>query len=303
MIDGGKQDYVFGVNRIRSEFVDDLGNVKSGTGSGFWIRSNSGRLCFVTNRHNIDPSLKYPGAGLALTKLSLELRRFDEPGRFAAETQFFDLSEQLSKCVQGADFDCAIIDPEGNDIPPNFKPFPAFNESDLADQQFFEQGLRISDPLSFIGFAGRKGPQYGDKPANWWDEVWNTPIARIAFVASLPLMPFSNVGIPTNDVMVVSGLSFSGSSGSPAIAHEKLFSETDSSGRHILKKIPSRLVGIMSGHWWDHTSTPPEFLAPSVSHSGISYLTRSTSILALLKSLEEHSTDAGVFGFKPSNSP
>jgi len=40
---------------------------------------------------------------------------------------------------------------------------------------------------------------------------------------------------------------------------------------------PPTILGIMSGHWWDVAKEPEMF-----RHSGLSYFTRSTSILELV---------------------
>jgi len=49
---------VFAITRIRAAFHDDIGNTPSITGTGFFLRSEAGTPIFVTNRHNLDPSLK-----------------------------------------------------------------------------------------------------------------------------------------------------------------------------------------------------------------------------------------------------
>jgi hypothetical protein len=76
--------------------------------------------------------------------------------------------------------------------------------------------------------------------------------------------------------MLVSGLSFSGSSGSPVFNHPK----GSSPGGNVVDRsyVPSKIIGIMSGHFWENPDDPPEMFR----HSGLSYLTQSTAILALI---------------------
>lgn len=123
------------------------------------------------------------------------------------------------------------------------------------------------DLISFLGFPGSGA-------SHWWDQTWHTPIARQAGIASWPHIPFCNSEIKTSDVTLVSGLSFSGSSGSLVLLHEKGIPPGD-----ILDPMyaPPTILGIMSGHWWEPSAEPTMF-----HHSGLSYYTRSTSILELL---------------------
>jgi hypothetical protein len=44
---------------IKTTFEDDLGNHLTGSGTGFWINTEDGHLVFATNRHNVDPSLRF----------------------------------------------------------------------------------------------------------------------------------------------------------------------------------------------------------------------------------------------------
>jgi hypothetical protein len=141
--------------------------------------------------------------------------------------------------------------------------------SDVAGLQWIEENLNAMDMASFIGFPGKAG-------VPWYDEHWNLAIARTVNIASLPRVGFFNSAIPTSDVMLVSGLSFSGSSGSAMISHQKGI-------RHGIGRgtgddyVPPKLIGIMSGHWWNEEADSGVF-----RHSGLSYLTRSTAIIGLL---------------------
>lgn len=124
------------------------------------------------------------------------------------------------------------------------------------------------DLASFIGFAGTKDVKY-------WDQKWNMPIARLCIISSWPEIQFTHPKIQTANTALVSGLSFSGSSGSPLILHAKCIEtggESDSTSY-----VPPKVIGIMSGHW-TVSSTTSEWL----EHSGLSYYTRSTLILKLI---------------------
>jgi hypothetical protein len=125
----------------------------------------------------------------------------------------------------------------------------------------------MMDLVSFIGFPG-------SGKSKWWDHAWHSPVARLASLASSPHQPFSNPSIPTADTVLVAGLSFSGSSGSMVILHQKGIPPGDIVDPTYA---PAMIVGIMSGHWWEAAQEPEMF-----SHSGLSYFTRSTAILPLL---------------------
>ena len=142
-----------------------------------------------------------------------------------------------------------------------------FQYDDLADKSWLQNNLHAMDMASFIGFPGKNG-----KP--WYDEQWNLAIARTVNIASLPAVGYSNSQVPTTDTMLASGLSFSGSSGSAVVSHEKgiKLGEGLSGGNYFQPK----LIGIMSGHWWGEDK-PDVF-----QHSGLSYLTSSAAIISLM---------------------
>jgi hypothetical protein len=143
-----------------------------------------------------------------------------------------------------------------------------FREEDLAEEALFPT-LQITDGASFIGYPGLRG-----RP--WWDQAAELPIARIATIASIPTTEYRNDAVKTTDVMLVSGLSFSGSSGSPVFNHPK---GSPAGGNAADRSyVPSKIIGIMSGHFWENPDDPPEMFR----HSGLSYLTKSTAILALI---------------------
>ena len=163
--------------------------------------------------------------------------------------------------------DVAVIqNPKFVSKPTGFE-YTCFNHTDIADNSWLATNLHAMDIASFIGFPGKKG-----KP--WYDEKWNLAIARSANIASLPYIGFTNSSIPTSDAMLVSGLSFSGSSGSAVISHQKGIQVGP--GLSGSNYVPPKVVGIMSGHWWDEDDPEP------FRHSGLSYLTSSSAILSLM---------------------
>lgn len=165
--------------------------------------------------------------------------------------------------------DCAlIVSPQFKNLKSNYQIIPVIRQNDLADQRFLVEKAQIMDLASFVGFAGTKDAKY-------WDQKWNMPIARLCTIASWPGIQFTHPGIKTANTALVSGLSFSGSSGSPLILHAKgieIGAESNNTSY-----VQPKVIGIMSGHWLEPSSIPKLF-----EHSGLSYYTRSTSILGLI---------------------
>jgi hypothetical protein len=277
-----------GVAKIESVFADTLGNVRPGMGTGFWMCLASGKNCFVTNRHNIDPAIKFPkNPDFSLQTLKIELRRriITEDGEptYDAKTQFFELTDN-SKLLLSENSDCAIAMADFKTPDEDFPVCAPFEESDLATEDFFQTTLTPAHEVYFIGFAGRGADPFGEKaPQYWWDTKWNFPIARAAVVASMPFLQFNHKDIGLEDVLLVSGMSFSGSSGSPVISREIGF-RTKPPARPGGPAVQcegyasEKLIGIMTGHWRSESNDPDIF-----EHSGLSYITRSTSILHLIK--------------------
>jgi hypothetical protein len=256
---GISKEVVFTVSRIRTTFVNDIGNPpRMGSGTGVFLRGRSGKLAFVTNRHNVDPSMKL-GAGWALQDVDL-LVRLHEAGAPVQETKWARLAMNRTRVlVADAGDVAALADLESVGPLGNFG-YKALNVK-LATDESFARDTQIMDPISFIGYPGLAGQP-------WWDEKWETPIARTATIASDPAIPFTNSSVYASDVTLVAGLSFSGSSGSPVFTHAK---------PGVVGAEPPMLVGIMSGHLLDDPSS-----SHPMRHSGLSYYTRATSIAKVL---------------------
>lgn len=266
---GIPKEVVYSVARLQCTLSDGIGHGREISGTGFWIESGPGKAAFVTNRHNVDASI-WPDNqyDLRLVEARIELRRRDGAGNPEDETVFVSL-EGIPDCFRvHPTADCAILTEVRGAIPRAFGAVTPLAQSMLADVAALSANARIMDLVSFIGFPGQSYP--------WWDEQANLPIARLASIASDPARSFVNAAIRTTDVALVSGLSFSGSSGSPVFLHEKGIRVTAplSGGGHV----PSQVIGIMSGHLRDKE---PE--AELLRHSGLSYFTRSTSILELVR--------------------
>ena len=226
---------------------------------------------FVTNKHNVDPTLKFgPETQLKLHSAEIELRKF-ESGVPSPETNFFKVSN-LNCLLVSKTADCAVLlapDLHGHE-PTTFPILDITKFKDIATAEEFEGNIvKVMESAVFIGYPGAKGKY-------WSDKSWGLPIARQCSIASWPGIAFTHEDIPTTDAMLVSGLSFSGSSGSPVI----VLSTGIRPGGDIVDPTwrPARLVGVMSGHFFEDKEVPAMF-----AHTGLSYLTRSTSLIERFK--------------------
>jgi hypothetical protein len=256
------------VTRIRTTFSDDIGNQpRHCIGTAFWLETAEGNYVLVTNRHNVDPRLLFADPdGWDLTSVEIELRwvedeEADDPTK--GRTEFFAISEPETRLFLSPN-DCALLADPFDARPHQYahQGISHFHEQDLATEQYLIEEMAMLAPVFFIGF-----------PNTWWDQERTLPIARMANVGSMG--EFHNAGIKTGDVCLVTGLSFGGSSGSPVVA----FGKQVAAGSLGSYNLPPKLVGVMSGHFPFKEQDRPGMPL----HAGLSYFTRSTSILGLIE--------------------
>lgn len=255
------------MSRIQVTFRDDIGNLKTIAGTGFWVKNGDDEY-FVTNRHNVDPTLKLGAeTKFSVERIGIQLRVQNPPGNWRPEVSFVTVANGNESLKLHPSADVAVVHNPSLSSNNPLLGHSTFNFVELATDDFIKNSVNPMDVASFVGFAGKDGK-------DWSDKKWNLPISRTAHIASWPRLTYTNDSIPTSDVLLVSGLSFSGSSGSPVISHEKgLPGIATNAGAYV----PPRILGIMSGHWWDEEPKEGMFY-----HTGLSYFTRATSIRELL---------------------
>lgn len=213
---GIQKDILYHAMRIQTQFEDDLGNpIKLVSGSGFCVLHKK-QVCFITNKHNLDPKLKLgENTSYKLKNVSIEYRIVINPQMLGSETAFCEINNFNSKIVFSEEADVAVIkiDPiviiNGRQYGCKF-----LSVMEMANQDFLSRKVSPMDVASFIGFPG-------NPLTPWWDTKVNYGIARVVNIASFPHESFSNPAIKTKDVTLVNGLSFGGSSGSMVILHKK----------------------------------------------------------------------------------
>ena len=87
---GINPDIFTAVCSLQVDFMDQLGNPKKIFGTGFWVNSEENNF-FITNKHNIDPTLKLgPNSSLKVDKVYLQMRRMIRSA-LLSETKFFPI--------------------------------------------------------------------------------------------------------------------------------------------------------------------------------------------------------------------
>ena len=272
--------------KIIITFIDASKNNQTFIGTGFWIKTNKEKLAFVTNKHNLIPKIKSSKyESWELKKLELRLRLHDNESKQPYNYTTIDCTEWKSIYNEPLDSPDILIllapipfkvnsifsgKPELGYIPQEF----------LADVKYFENILQFTDHAYFIGFSD----------LNWNSSKYEYPISRNCNISSYPLIDFTEetkhndiYDIKTKETCLVNGLSFGGSSGSPVLTYERgIKVGTGLTGGNYVEP---KLIGIMSGHWDDKLSED-SFLKQK-THKGLSYFTKSTTILNLLNSLPD----------------
>lgn len=241
---------------IETSFVDDLGNYSKGRGTAFWVFHNS-KFLLVTNRHNIDITIFKPlEKPKKLSEFRILIRQNANSGQTTSGFQWIDIKPSDISIFLHQEADVAILDIQN--IPLIIKR-TGLRSEDIADENYFKEEASFLDPIFFIGY-----------PMDWYNTIQMLPIARIAHIANNPSMPFSNAFLKASQkIILVTGLSFSGNSGSVVIFPGTGIKEITTTN------FPYRgpkCLGIMSGHLKEKGS----------EHSGLSYFTRSSAIHDIL---------------------
>jgi len=254
--------------RIESHFIEDIGNPRSGIGTGFWI-FHKGQGFFVTNRHMIDLAHFDPKCQQhRLNGLYIWLR---EEHSIISSPIKFEINLNKTAIIAHPTADVAILAGVSYSNTTRVPAIHAITVSDrFASKQFFEEKLNPVDRCVFIGYPLNIGG------SAFWDEATGLPIVRGAELSSYPPHDFIHKSINTSHARLVSGLSFGGSSGSPIlnIGTPVLAGQ----GITIQGAVEPMIIGIMAGHWWNNNCLP-DFVK---QHSGLSYFVASTAIFDLL---------------------
>lgn len=190
---------------FKVDFCDDIGNTLKINATAFWVRRQNGNYIgdyiLVTNKHNLVPGLKASKYNkFKIKSIDVQIRSID------GNKQLIASGEKINGLMHTS-ADIAIINTSSfSDF--NFEngKVYAIDINEIATSSFISQNVGITDTVFFLGF-----------PMNWYDSQTKKPIARQANMACSTNVPYSNGAIKTSDILLVSGLSFAGSSGSVVI--------------------------------------------------------------------------------------
>jgi len=241
------------VQKLSTTFSDDIGNQKTGNGTGFWLQAKSGKEYFVTNRHNVDPTMSceltksYTFKSITICLRAYDLRNALPQGDIK---QYTCSASELKIHWPFDKSDVVLLEPITTMLIPRD---PNHKLISLPEELItYSRRPEIFELLYFMGFPGK------DRK----DAAYDFPVVRSCSIASFPEIDYSleDKTIPTSQTCLVEGLSFGGSSGSPIMRINK---------QHV------ELMGIMSGHFNE--------AGEAEKHSGLSYFTKADSIKRIIQ--------------------
>lgn len=259
MFHGLDNQFLYSAYKLTATFADDIGDTKSGVGTCFFVKNRHGSVCLVTNRHVLDIAYKNNHHGI--TRYSL--RQIEVSGKLGRTGDNFPEGDVAMSLAPNVQFH---VDPD-NDIAcmTELVPIGAGARIDyfiphtfIATEEDFQSKLTICDFLAFPGFP------------EWHDRAASRPILRTGTISSDPRFDYSYRDFVRGSCLAYEAFSYSGSSGSPVFAVQK--GPKPGTGMSFPGFRDLLFVGINAGHLKSTDNT----------HSGISYLYKSTAILDLI---------------------
>lgn len=266
---GITNDFLYSACKIDCSFQDDLGNVKSISGTAFFILNTGNTISLVTNRHCIDLDYKQTDSRFKKYKLFQVLvhSKIKDPVTHlpSDSNDLLILNIQQFQIHSVYENDVAVL----NHIQPveykkGHQERVAINyfipRAFLADTGRINMELNVCDFVAFPGYPP------------WYDKKNNLPILRTGTIASDPRYSYSWTGTEEGDCVGYEAFSYGGSSGSPVFAVRKGIKIGNGLSGGNFREL--MLVGINAGHLDTQGSDK--------QHSGISYFYKSSIILELL---------------------
>ena len=262
MFHGLDNQFLYAAYKIDSTFANNVGESVTCSGTGFWIRNDDLALVLVTNRHMVDiefASSNY--LGYTLRKLVVSGKISDENGLPNIDQQWtLDHPRIKYPTILENDIAC-LIEPDAKLGRPGLSRIDYWIPRDLlANKEDFKARISICDFVAFPGFP------------EWHDRGQNRPILRTGSISSDPRYDYSWSEKYHGECMAYEAFSYGGSSGSPVFAVQK--GPRPGVGISFPGFRDLKLVGINAGH----------LRAAKDSHSGISYMFKSSAILETIDS-------------------
>lgn len=263
MYHGLSNDFLYAAARIYATFRDITGDEKELSGTGFFVKNEKNKMCFVTNRHMVDITYDDPedeNTGYSLTTFNVCYRNKD--------------SSNLPELLDSFNIDLKTLvlpnDPNDDvaafvDVIPNS---PANKHVDffishhfLATNQTISSSISVCDFVAFTGFP------------EWHDKKNFRPIFRVGTIASDPRYDYELNNVK-GSCIAYEAFSYGGSSGSPVFALQKGIKP--GKGLRFSGFRDVYLIGVNAGHF----NTKED-----LTHSGMSYFYKSSVVLELIDRL------------------
>jgi hypothetical protein len=255
MFHGLSNDFLYSAYKVEVIFSDEIGNQRSGHGTGFFVLNDGGILHFITNRHILDityrPANDRDYSNYTLSSVLISGKAKDpETGlpslAFAAHLRESELRLPSNSANDVACLVNPKIESENS----------ACSRADffipiglLSSEESFANELSICDFLAFPGYP------------EWHDAENMRPILRMGTLSSDPRYNYHYKEQVNGDCLAYEAFSFGGSSGSPVFALQ--MGLRPGAGIQFDGFRDVLLVGINAGHLT---------VSGSGAHSGISYL-------------------------------
>lgn len=263
---GLNNDFLCSACKLSVSFTDDLGKTIQGGGTGFFIQDSLGVFCLLTNRHVVDIDYKRTTGEYKNFKISqviIDVKYKDtQTGLPTVDDQLLILN--INNFIYSNTFEndiACLKDPKVASLTgqePRLDFWIPFEF--LASKEKLDSELVICDFVAFPGFP------------DWYDKVNKLPILRTGTIASDPRFNYCFSGKFDGDCIAYEAFSYSGSSGSPVFATQKGIKVGSGLSGGGFREL--MLIGINAGH------LPIQGVYQS--HSGISYLYKSYSIIDML---------------------
>jgi hypothetical protein len=264
MFHGLDNQFLYAAYKITSVFGDGIGAEASATGTGFFLKNETGQTCLVTNRHMVDlhyPKIDATRPGYKLQRILIRGRH--SGGMLGLPNQFTEFAiaptaNFLFSSVVENDVTC-LVNPPILAIDKSASVVDFFIPHELvATKQDFENKLSVCDFVAFPGYPP------------WHDRLNERPILRTGAIASDPRSDYSFSGNYDGECVAYEAFSFGGSSGSPVFAVQK--GPRPGAGITFPGFRELLFIGINAGH----------LITDTQHHSGISYLYKSSAILDII---------------------
>lgn len=263
MFHGLNNNFLYSAYRIDALFESQAGGFCALMGTGFWVKDEDSPAVLITNRHVIDIAYKNPD------KQSYRLKTLRVSGKVKDSDALPSLNQEWvvdpTKIVTSAnphnDIACLVVS-QAQAMPTLNAPSTVeffIPRRFLATDEDFASGIVVCDFLAFPGFP------------KWHDELQRRPILRTGTIASDPRYNYSG-GSLKGQCMAYEAFSYDGSSGSPVFATQK--GPKPGPGISFPGFRELKMVGINAGYL--------KMTATDATHSGISYMYKSSAILDLI---------------------